>query len=242
MKILIVTAVHERPELTKIILPYYRNLNLKRLAVGSEGETSKQLVESCGWDYFEYPNTPLSYKFAALFQKAQEYTPDAVLLIGSDDLLSTSLIDFYQKNCTPEDEHLTGLKDLYFYSAKTKKAIRHLGFIGSKSPFTIGCGRLFSRKLLDKIYWKPWGDERTNRGLDITCSRRLALQGIKERQLLMKDCGIAVDIKTDVGLTKMETFDFNFVPAYPIIFDQEFPRQMEQIKSLYLQNDFSSTL
>jgi hypothetical protein len=234
MKIVLVTCIYQRPELTKIILSYYRNFNLKLLAAGSEGEQSKQLAESCGWDYIETPNAPLTYKHTALFQAARERNPDAVLLIGSDDLLSTNLINYYQKNYSAEADYLLGLKDLYFYSAKTKKAIHHLGFIGNKIDFTIGCGRIFSRKLLDKIDWKPWGDEKTNRGLDIICSRRLAFQGIKERQITMQESGIAVDIKTNVGLTKMETFNFNFKPIYPIIFDFDFAEEMQKINLLSL--------
>lgn len=234
MKILLVTALYQRHDLSKIILPYYNKFDIQKLAVGSEGEVSRQVAYSSGWDYVEHVNSPLTRKFTHLFQTAREYKPDAVLLMGSDDLISERLIRYYQDNYSADAKYLMGLKDLYFYHARTKKTIQHQGFIGSKSPFTIGCGRIFSRALLDMIDWKPWGEQVTERGLDITCSRIFERMGVKEKQLTMEEAGIAVDIKTDVGLTKMETFNFNFKPVSPEIIEKEFPEQMEKIKNLYL--------
>lgn len=240
MKILLVTALYQRHDLSKIILPYYNKFDIQKLAVGSEGNVSREVAESSGWNYFESLNSPLTFKFTSLFQKAREYAPDAVLLMGSDDLISERLIRYYQDNYSAEAKYLMGLKDLYFYHSRTGKAIQHQGFIGTKSPFTIGCGRIFSRALLDTIDWKPWGEQRTERGLDITCSRIFERIGVKEKQLTMDEAGMAVDIKTDVGLTKMETFNFNFTNVSAEIIEKEFPEQLQKIKNLYLHNDTRS--
>ena len=233
MKILLVTAIWQRHELAKVILNKYRHWDVMRLAVGSEGDSSRQVAESCGWHYFEHPNSPLTHKFSALFQKAKEYNPDAIMLMGSDDLISEKVLAYYRQHFDASRVALMGFKDIYFFHQQTGNAIRHKGFIGTKSPFTIGCGRIFSKPLLDLVDWKLWGDESKERGLDITTSRILERMGIKETQVTMEEAGMMIDVKTNIGLTDMETFNFNCEKINPSIFDFEFSEQLNEINNIF---------
>lgn len=230
MRIAIVTALWKRPELSKIVLDYYANNfpNISPLAVVSDDE-SAGVCAGADWPFCYHDNQPLSQKFNYVFSQAKHLNPDAVIIIGSDDLLSPELIEYYQKNYSPDADHILGLKDLYFYHAKRDWAIHHKGFIANKTKYTIGCGRIFSRAVLDKLNWQPWGDENINRGLDLTCSRRLEKLSIGERQVTMAESGIAVDIKFAENLTRMETFNFNFETVDVSILKNKFPEQFKAI-------------
>lgn len=236
MRLVIVTALWGRPELTKVFLKHIRSItrgkDVELLAVGSEGSTSLAACQAEGWNYIERPNTPLSQKFNAVFEKAADFKPDGVMLMGSDDLPEERLIDSYLRDLDHNDMAITGLRDLYFYSALTGKAIHYKGFIGNKSKYTIGCGRLFPRKVLDRLRWRPWGDEKINRGLDLCCSRRLLSMNIGEKQRQMADVGAAVDIKTGQNITEMKTFLFNFAPVEPEMLFKMLPGPFEEIAKL----------
>ena len=64
----ILTCIWKRPKLTRIVLSHYRALkkelkgeiNLELVAVGSEGERSKDICEESEFNYFEYENQPMS--------------------------------------------------------------------------------------------------------------------------------------------------------------------------------------
>lgn len=234
MKIAIVTTLHGRPNLTRIVLDYYRRMaahdkNMVLVAVGSSQEDG-DLAREARWNYGACANSPLSQKHNFLFRSARQHNPDAIVLIGSDDLIHPNLIKYYRERLTPASEFLLGLQDLWFFSCKTGKMIRHKGFIGRNAPLPIGCGRIFTRALLNRLDWQPWGVEILNRGLDLTCSRILNSKGIPQRIVTMAKSGYAVDIKTDVNLTSMETFNFNCEPANSLHLDRLFPRPMKLIR------------
>lgn len=198
-KILIITAVWQRSDLTDIILSYYHRLasksmgRMQLLAVGSEGHTSRSLCEANGWQYIERPNSPLSHKWSALTEHAKSLDFDFLIIVGSDDLLSMSLIRHYDRVYSGESNYMLGLEDLYFYRMINKRCYH---FPGYPSLHTIGAGRCISRKILERINWKPWGDHSIDRGLDSRCSSHLQRNKIAERSMLMADSGgVAIDIK-----------------------------------------------
>jgi len=236
-KIAIVTCLHKRPALTRIILAYYKRLQARipgliLVACGSSPE-DEEIARENGWEYCHAENIPLSFKHTDLFLFARMFCPDGCILIGSDDLLSEALIRWYMANAKPEQIQLWGLSDIYFYQAKTARTIHHLGFLAKNVGFTIGCGRLFSKGLLDRIDWKPWGPPyRLNRGLDLTCSRYLRDKGLSEVKHYMKDIGIMVDIKTEQNLTNMDTFNFNFNEVSQSVLFPTFEREINEIKAV----------
>ena len=72
-------------------------LNLELVAVGSEGDKSKNICEESGFNYFEYENQPMSEKWNFGLQMTKKFNPDAVIIIGSDDLIDKPLLKFYDK-------------------------------------------------------------------------------------------------------------------------------------------------
>ena len=117
----LITAVWKRHELTALVLNRFRNIkdeladtiDVKLIAVGSEGDASRQLCENHGFAYVEQDNMPLNRKYNAASRLAQESNPDAVYRIDSDDWITSSAITNSLKKI--DNGHLAvGLLDLYF--------------------------------------------------------------------------------------------------------------------------------
>lgn len=210
-RLLIVTALWGRHDLTNEVLLHYAlmtervDFDIQLLCVGSEGETSRHLAQAHGWDYTEYPNEPLSQKFNHLFQTAQTYDFDLLVLAGSDDLISEEVLRFYATRFTSKHKDVVGLRDIYFYSIGLDQLIHFPGY-ALPAPRTIGAGRCFSLNILRSIGWRPWREERLNRGLDSACTTALKRIGIHEEVYSMHETGgIVVDVKDQmVNLTAWE--------------------------------------
>lgn len=87
-------AIYQRHELTKIVLDYYRGLGIDLIIAGSEGVISQDLAK--GFKYIEVANSPLTYKNNAMLKAVQKYEHDAVVLLGSDDLICPQTVEFYK--------------------------------------------------------------------------------------------------------------------------------------------------
>ncbi len=238
-KIVIYTCVWRRPELTRIVLSYYSGLKkelsgkiqLELLAVGSEGDASRKLCEDCGFDYFEYANQPLSAKWEYGINRCADYDPDGVIIVGSDDLISQNLIEFYDSQLK-NNMVFCGLKDGYFFDVSQESLILWTGYSLQTDPTrvgeTIGMGRCLSRVLLDKLGFSIWKGLDINRGLDGAMSQKLFQLGLQildydncvvakvdNQEVRIGHCGFemaeigvcAVDIKFAENLTDFELYE-----------------------------------
>ena len=203
MKLALITTIWKRPELTKIVLDYYKQFpNLELICVGSEGEKSKQLAK--GWHYVEYKNYPVSEKHNQALKKAKELNVDAVVLIGSDELMSKELFEFYQ-TLTPNEKVVHGFADSHIFDCKSGKLYYYRGY---KTAQSVGTGRFFSKFVLDKCNWQLWGNN-LNRGLDSNCTDRLKKIGIFEKIYKLSDIdGFFVDVKHEENITSFKALSF----------------------------------
>jgi tetratricopeptide (TPR) repeat protein len=237
-RIVLLTCVWKRPELTKIILSYYKllqkklskTIDIKLLAIGSEGGDSHQLCHDCGFDYLEHPNKPLSSKWEYGLNRCADYNPDAVVIFGSDDLLSQTLIEFYDSQLKANSIFL-GIQDGYFFDLSNQKLFWWKGYSTKQDSKrvgeTIGMGRCLSRKLLDKLEFSIWNGIHLNSNLDGAMTNKLQKLGVqlgKKNQglILEKDnelfqighhgfkmsdiSGCAIDIKFLENLTPIQRY------------------------------------
>lgn len=126
-----------------------------------------------------HANQPLGKKWNAGFEYAQTLKPDAVLFVGSSDWISD--------NWLPEllpfmDEYdLIGKKDFTMMDIPVDGSpVRMCHWDGygpgprEKEP--IGIGRLVSARILDKIGWRPFQDEKNN-SMDFMMFNKVAQAG-----------------------------------------------------------------
>jgi hypothetical protein len=225
-RILALTAVWRRPALTELVLKSYLRtkeavageIELELLAVGSEGEFSRDLCRGCGWEYVEHANEPLSYKWNAGIRGAEAYNPDAVVLVGSDAFLSQATFPAYIRRLE-EGFDFFGFRDLYFFDPSHSR----LGYWGGyehtaqkdRAGEPIGCGRCFSRRLLDRMKWSLWPKEpRVNTLLDRLALNFAKVHGFRPRAWTMGELGAwGVEIKTGFNLTPFDAIEYVAVQA-----------------------------
>lgn len=189
-----IIAIYKRPNVTKIVIDHFKSLQkkypFKIVVAGSEGKPIK------GVDYIEVPNFPISEKNNAMMQRAKVHNPDAVVLMGSDDLIDENVVKFYYDLIKQKEKNVVGFYDLYFYS--TEHSILSHYNCGGKS---YGAGRYFPKSVLKKINWTGWTGEE-NRGLDGNNMKVIESKGIGHRVIELADIdGFLVDIKHDFNIS-----------------------------------------
>ena len=99
-------------------------VNIQILAVGSEGEISREICEQGEAIYIEHPNEPLTAKWQAGISALKDYDFDALVIMGSDDFVSANVFEVYIEKIKANTLFF-GFQDLYIYDT-SKKAL----FIG----------------------------------------------------------------------------------------------------------------
>lgn len=222
-KIAICIPIYKRPEITKFVLNYYKNLkqSLKNeielilICAGSEGNTSKKLAEKNGFIYVEHPNEPLSQKQNAIYKEAKKYNPDACIKIDSDSIISIEFFRYYNHLLT-ENFDYGGITDIHFL---TKKYLCYWGGYEANSPRfgePTGVGRFMSKDLLNELNWCPWGDLKINSSLDGNLSKNIKkLKNFNELKLFAISSdevnGFCVDLKSNMGISNIDHFKFSSI-------------------------------
>lgn len=213
----ILTTLWKRHDLEDIVLEYYRNMHLDsvvfhRVAVGSEGEVSRFIAEASDWHYIEAPNNPLSDKWNA-GMRYLEGKVDAVLIVGSDDLLAPSTIH----TLIAEWENgadVVSLEDLYYYDLDTDS----LYYSVRSHP---GAGMLVGASVLMRVSWQPWPSGKDIR-LDGAMTNKLNTEGYPCRHKYLDNCRekglVLVDIKSGINMWSVDqmkemTDRVNLVPT-----------------------------
>lgn len=215
----LLTAVWRRPALTEIVFAHYAQMThdvkdevrMSLVAVGSEGFASKRRADRYGWGYVEYPNYPLGAKWNAGLPALRDLGVDAVLIVGSDDLLNAAAVLRYGR-ALRDGVRYVGLQDLYFYDQPTDRTIHWPGYDDERAGESAGLGRCIHRSYIEAVAWKLWDDEKEH-GLD--GSMREILSPIlddpaRAAERVAWRCGehgiMAVDVKTRTNMWQFNLF------------------------------------
>lgn len=185
VKILLLTCIWRREALTKVVLKYYQDLahtlsdkiDLTTLVVGSEGKPD--YMDEFGHEYVHSENKPLSNKWQTGIQKAKELEHDAVVIVGSDDLISEKQFRLY---CDALDEgHLFyGVADLGI--SNNSRSVYWPGyqphFSARRYLESIGAARMIATPLLKALDYKLWDTRPINKGLDRLITDKLDELGL----------------------------------------------------------------
>jgi GTP:adenosylcobinamide-phosphate guanylyltransferase len=209
-KFCLVTTMWKRTLLTNYVFNYYKDLqkrlrddvNLIMIACGSEGDISRKIAEDNNFIYLESENFPLSQKHNKLFLKSKDFQPDGVILIGSDDFLSKNAFLKY-KELLIQDYDLIGFKD--FFLLQEDGTLRYWpGYENYRKGEPIGGGRFYSKKILEKINWKPWGELEVSKSLDYHFYSSVK-EGLNQKVINgSDDNGIVFTMRSDTNITKMK--------------------------------------
>lgn len=170
--IALLTCMWKRRALTRFVFDWYEHLadsmgDVVRMTLhvaGSEGAVSRELAEGRGFHYVEVPNHPLGAKWNAGLASIRPHMPDAVLFIGSDDLLNRTVIEAYAQYLRRGARFL-GVLDLYVFDHASRLFAYWPGYKGLHEGETAGLARLIHREYLDRVDWRLWRDKLEN-GLD----------------------------------------------------------------------------
>lgn len=170
----IVIPFYGRYELTRRVFRHYQALSrqcpgirIQLLAMGSEGEASRNLAGSEAVDYFETANEPLDAKFESGIQLTRRFQPDAVTLVGSDDMISAEYFNRAMRLIVSGEADVTGLLDCFLVDLPTGETFYWPGYahdsVGhyrdgprSREGESLGAGRMASRSILERIDWSPY--------------------------------------------------------------------------------------
>ena len=225
MKIVVLTAIWKRHELFEIFKLGFKRINkdskheLIFVSIGSEDiEFSDNHIET--------PNQPLSDKWqSGIDYIKEELDFDYILMLGSDDIICSNLLDVY----TPAMEanvELIGLIDCYFLDARVNTFKYWKGYTNNRRGESIGMARMLSKDLLIRMNWNIWKPG-LKKGLDRSMMNNLRhLKPTKNIFNCKEENIVAIDIKTDINVSNINTYsglklqDFNSLSNY--ISEEEF--------------------
>lgn len=224
--IVICIPIYERPEVTDFTFNYYKTIidayktkiNIIVVVAGSEGEKSKQLAEKYDFVYIETQNNPLAQKHNELYLKAKELNPDACIKIDSDTIVSYHFFDWYIQLLNDGYDYADVL-DIYIAIKDTLCYTK--GYVGKRAGEGTGVSRFMSRRLLDMVGWKLWGESIKDYGFDSIMTQRIKNLPLKRKSIRCADInGYCIDIKCNKNLTPFEHFSFDeFLPINHFNFD-----------------------
>lgn len=126
------------------------------------------VIKENGAHVVEHDNQPLGKKWNAGFEYAQTLNPDAILFVGSSDWIS----DDWVPQLAPfmKEYDLIGvagftMMDIGLKNGKTDliRMCHWEGYgPGNREDEPIGIGRMVSARILNKIGWRPFDDNRNN--------------------------------------------------------------------------------
>ena len=197
-KIMLDNLVRIRDELSDFIV-------LDVLAVGSEGAESRDLAHDHGAMYLDYENQPLGAKWNAGLRACVKNEPDAVMILGSDNIVNTRLVEEWAYQIRHGHDYL-GFLDGYMIQSGSNQMVHWNGYSGFRQGEPLGSGRCYSRQLLDKAGWVLW-DSSLARGLDWSVTQRLrSMRGITASAWMMNVHGIRhLGIKTPENICSFQS-------------------------------------
>lgn len=177
-KITVVTAVWKRHAITRAWWQWYAELHgwwpdvtLAACVAGTDDPEHERMALEAGAIYVNAPNV-VGRKFNAALHLAKETTPDAVLVMGSDDVFGPKVAAAYCALFADPMPYI-GLRDFYFYDTMSGATGYWPGYYHScREGEPAGGGRVIPRRALDACDWILWDDTR-HHGMDGDATRRL---------------------------------------------------------------------
>lgn len=158
----VIPAFGRLPLLKHTIERLLKKNKVNHVVVVAWSDEEKERIEKAGGIFVKHENQPLGKKWNAGFKFAKTLKPDACVFVGSSDWLS----DNWVTEMLPymENYDMIGKKDFYMIDiGQTIRACFWVGYEkGEREKEPIGIGRILSARILDKMDWKPFSDEKNH--------------------------------------------------------------------------------
>lgn len=164
------------------------------ISVGSEGYKSKSICESNGIHYLEHENLPLRNKANARLKFAKQFNPDYIMFLGSDDIISTSLLKEYHTHML-DGVHILEVMDLYYFDRISKRSAYCEGYISKRrkgEPMAVA--RCISSYVAEEFNWELWNTN-INSSPDANINKNLRSTIFSNFRLNIKNKHLVLDIK-----------------------------------------------
>ncbi len=153
IKIIIFTAMYNRPKISTLfgmsmdrLIKHYTGIyNIKVHAVISD-DSSKEVCEKFNISYNVAENKPVGRKFnKGLEYIVDNFEFDYVMIMGDDDIVSSSVFEVYKKHIDDKVDHF-GVNKIYYFDTSTKKSL-HFKYQYDTDKL-MGCCRMLSKKAI----------------------------------------------------------------------------------------------
>lgn len=165
----------------------------------------EEKVKEYGFAYTKTLNRPLGRKHNVGLEALKDWDFDYIMQLGSDDLATDEYLE-YAIPMMQKGIDLFGVKELYFFEPKLRKACKFQ--LTTQQNALIGAGRFISHKAIKKLNYKLWPNS-VNRGLDMTSQANLAMIGASPNVINSPEICIA-DVKSEVNIWSYDTFGDNY--------------------------------
>lgn len=173
---------------------YTKNDVDKVICAGHE-PALKAICERAGALWVNHRNNPLGSKWNSAFQAAKQFNPDACLYVGSSDWLSDNWIPTLRPYLNDYD--MVGVPGMHLLHACYEPLLcEWAGYTTDRKTESIGIGRMLSRRLLDKIQFKPFSD-RLESGLDYSMQQNSIQKAARIKMVDDKNI-IALSLSTNL--------------------------------------------
>ena len=157
---MVVLPIWKRQHIANLALSWYERQNCEIVVVGSEGHISRSFARD--HHYVEAANHPLDAKYDVGIAYCEQFNPDAVSLVGCDDFITEDYFEWAMERISYDGYDVTGFLDFYIADLSDWRIYYWGGYTRSKlinedrTGDSIGAGRVFSKKALQSVNWRPF--------------------------------------------------------------------------------------
>lgn len=214
VKLIICTCIYKRKELTKFCINEWLKHDIyKIIIIYSEDDDCDNLkdIQSDKLIILKYNNLPLSNKWNYSVKTAHNYNPDAIMIMGSDDIFTEDYITKAKYFLNRGIEYISNniWANIIYFRDKILLFISY--YIIRQNRDGIGTTRIYSSNILNKIDWNLYlFNTPINKCLDRTSYNKIKKYINKSRFDITDNLNtITLKIPTDnTAITIKEVYHF----------------------------------